>query len=95
MSLMNTKPEFFMSTQSMSAQSANKQAISNKRPNLLQVIGSVTWAFLGIQSSRNRERDFTYGNPWQFIVVAFLLTGVVALIFFGMVKLTLHLAGVS
>lgn len=71
------------------------QAIPQKRPNLLQVIGSVIWAFLGIQSSRNRERDFTYGNPWQFVVVAFVLTGVVALFFFGMVKLTLHLAGVG
>ena len=79
----------------MSRSSVNAAAIPPKRPNLLQVIGSVVWAFLGIQSSRNRERDFTYGNPWQFVVVAFLLTGAVALFFFGMVKLTLHLAGVG
>lgn len=79
----------------MSASSVNVPAAPRQRPNLLQVIGSVIWAFLGIQSSRNRERDFTYGNPWQFVVVAFVLTGVVALFFFGMVKLTLHLAGVA
>ena len=79
----------------MSASSVNVPAAPQQRPNLLQVIGSVIWAFLGIQSSRNRERDFTYGNPWQFVVVAFVLTGVVALFFFGMVKLTLHLAGVG
>ena len=79
----------------MSASSVNVPEAPHRRPNLLQVIGSVIWAFLGIQSSRNRERDFTYGNPWQFVVVAFVLTGVVALFFFGMVKLTLHLAGVG
>lgn len=39
---------------------------SGTRP--LEVIQSVLAGFIGVQSSRNRERDFTRGKPLHFIV---------------------------
>jgi Protein of unknown function (DUF2970) len=36
---------------------------------LLQVAGSVLAAGFGVQSKENKQRDFTRGKPWQFIVV--------------------------
>ena len=35
---------------------------------LLEVVQSVGAGLLGVQSSRNRERDFTRGKPLHFIV---------------------------
>lgn len=40
----------------------------------LQVIGSVLAAGLGVQSSRNRERDFKQGRAPVFIVAGLLFT---------------------
>jgi hypothetical protein len=31
-------------------------------------------AFFGVQSNKNRERDFTSGKPWVFIMVGLVLT---------------------
>ena len=36
--------------------------------SLREVAQSVAAAFLGVQSSRNRERDFTRGRPIQFVI---------------------------
>ncbi|MEO1079164.1 MAG: DUF2970 domain-containing protein [Pseudomonadota bacterium] len=44
------------------------------RLGLLQVIGSVLAAGLGVQSSRNRERDFQQGRAGVFIVAGFIFT---------------------
>lgn len=43
--------------------------------NLKQTIGSVLSAFLGVQSDKNRERDFTQGKFSHFVIVG--LVGVV------------------
>ncbi len=43
-------------------------------PTLWQTIQSVVAAFFGVQSSRNRARDFTRGKPLHFIVVGLLMT---------------------
>ena len=42
--------------------------------NLLQVISSVLAAGLGVQSSRNRERDFEHGRAGTFIVAGLVFT---------------------
>ena len=42
--------------------------------NLLQVISSVLAAGLGVQSSRNRERDFEQGRAGTFIVAGLVFT---------------------
>ena len=59
-------------------------------PTLLQVLSSVCAAFFGVQSSHNRRRDFTHGNPWQFVVIGCLMTGLVVLSFYMVVRLVLH-----
>lgn len=41
---------------------------------LLQVVASVLAAFFGVQSRRNRERDFTNGRALPFIIVGLVLT---------------------
>lgn len=39
-----------------------------------QVLSSTMAAAFGVQSSRNRERDFTLGRPSHFIVAGILFT---------------------
>ena len=62
-------------------------------PSLWQVIASVAASFFGVQSSRNRERDFKHGKAAHFIVIGLLATvtfiGLVVLL----VRLALHQAG--
>jgi len=60
-------------------------------PTLLQTLASVAWSFFGVQNSRTRERDFSRGNPWLFMLLGFAMTGVVALLFYAAVQLALHL----
>lgn len=64
-------------------------------PSLAQVAQSVGAAFFGVQSSRNRKRDFTHGRPMHFVTIALLMTGGVALVIYTAVKIVLRLAGVS
>jgi len=47
-----------------------------KPPTLWQVIASVSASFFGVQSSKNRERDFKHGKAAHFIVIGLLATGV-------------------
>jgi len=63
-------------------------------PSLWQVIQSVAAAFFGVQSERNRQRDFTRGKPSQFIIIGLLATALFVLIIVMIVKLVLRSAGV-
>lgn len=47
---------------------------SSDRLTLVQLIGSALAAGIGVQSSRNRKRDFTKGTAGQFIVIGVLFT---------------------
>ena len=66
----------------------------NKPPTFWQVVHSVMAAAFGVQSSKNRTRDFTHGKPAQFLLLGLLFTGVFALTLFAIVKLVLYFAGV-
>lgn len=44
------------------------------KTNLLQVIGSVLMAGLGVQSRKNKERDFKQGSFEAFIIVGLVCT---------------------
>jgi len=48
----------------------------------------------GVQSSKNRERDFTKGKPIHYVVVGLLFTVIFILTLVGVVKLVLHFSGV-
>ena len=66
----------------------------NKPPTFWQVLHSVMAAAFGVQSAKNRTRDFSHGKPGQFLLLGLLFTGVFALTLFGIVKLVLSVAGV-
>jgi hypothetical protein len=52
---------------------------------------SVGAAFFGVQSSRNRRRDFTHGKPVYFLIVGLILSAAFSGVLYGLVRLTLHL----
>lgn len=66
----------------------------NKPLTLWEMLQSVLSAALGVQSGKNRSRDFTRGKPSHFIILGVLFTAVFVLVIFGVVKLVLHFAGV-
>ena len=66
----------------------------NKPLTLWEMLQSVLSAALGVQSGKNRSRDFSRGKPSHFIILGVLFTVVFVLVIFGIVKLVLHLAGV-
>ncbi len=59
----------------------------------LQVMSSTLASAFGVQSSRNRERDFTHGKAWHFIVAGIVFTVVFVLAVVGVVNLVLGSAG--
>ena len=63
------------------------------RQTLWQTIASVGAAFFGVQSSKNRERDFKHGKASHFIVVGLAATGVFVLVVWLAVRLALRQAG--
>ena len=64
-----------------------------KPPSLLDTIFSVLASFFGVQSEKNRRRDFTSGNPVLFIGVAIVLTVVFVLSLIVIVRIMLSNAG--
>ena len=65
-----------------------------KEPSLLDVTRSVMWAFLGVQKSKNHERDFKHGKPSQYIIVGLVGVAIFITILIMLVKFALSLAGV-
>ncbi|KFX69154.1 hypothetical protein TMS3_0116970 [Pseudomonas taeanensis MS-3] len=66
----------------------------NKPLTLWEMLQSVLAAALGVQSGKNRSRDFSRGKPSHFIILGLLFTLVFVLILFAVVKLVLHFAGI-
>ena len=54
----------------------NNESNDNKAPTLWDVTKSVLAAMLGVQKSKNHERDFSYGKPWQYVIVGLIAVGV-------------------
>ena len=63
------------------------------RLNPLQVIASVFAAGLGIQSSKNRKRDFKQGKAGVFIIAGLCFTVLFVAVVYGVVRLVLSSAG--
>ena len=60
-----------------------------KEPSFMEVAMSVIAAAFGVQNSRNRERDFSRGNPLVFIAAGIIFTVVFILAIVGVVYLVL------
>lgn len=63
-----------------------------KKTTVLQEIGSVLASFFGVQSSKNRERDFTGGNAKRFVILGLLMTAAFVFAVMLVVKLVLRSA---
>lgn len=59
---------------------------ADKKLGPLQVIGSVLAAGLGVQSSKNRERDFKQGRFGVFIAAGILFTLTFIVVVVGVVQ---------
>jgi len=51
----------------------NTPTDQDKKPTLIQTISSILAALFGVQSSKNRERDFTKGDAGNYIGVYVVL----------------------
>ncbi|AHL75770.1 hypothetical protein CH92_11945 [Stutzerimonas stutzeri] len=60
---------------------------------LLQMLQSVLAGALGVQSGKNRARDFSQGKPSHFILLGVGFTLVFVLVILGVVKLVLYFVG--
>ena len=58
-------------------------------PSFWQMALSVLAAMIGVQKGKNRERDFTKGNPWLFIVIGIVMTTGFVLLLIVVVKTVL------
>lgn len=63
-----------------------------KGPALLDVVKSVLASFFGVQSEKNRERDFQHGRPVHYIVIGLAATALFVLLMWGIVSLILSSA---
>lgn len=60
---------------------------------LWEVFQGVFAMFIGVQSEKNRERQFKYGKLYQFIIVGIVVTIVFLLHIMLLVKFALNWAG--
>jgi hypothetical protein len=71
----------------------NQDPDQSPSPSLWQTIVSVAAAFFGVQSSKNRRRDFSRGKASHFIIMGVVMTIVFITTLVVIVKLVLHHAG--
>lgn len=64
-----------------------------KKPGLLQLVGSVLSAATGIQSNKNRERDFKHGKLSTFVLAGVIFIALFIVSVYSIVQLVLHQAG--
>lgn len=58
-----------------------------------QTLLSVLSSFFGVQSERNRERDFREGRPLHYVLTGLLMAAVFVLVVILLVRWALSLAG--
>jgi hypothetical protein len=63
-----------------------------KQLGIRQMIASVGAAFIGVQSNRNRERDFAHGRARDFIIMGIVFTSLFILAIWGVVQLVMSVA---
>jgi hypothetical protein len=65
-----------------------------EKVGLFSVVMSVFAAMFGVQSARNREKDFQHGRPAAYIIVGIIMTVLFVLTVWGIVSLVMKAAGV-
>ena len=61
----------------------------NKKPSIWSIVASTLAAAFGVQSSKNRERDFQQGNIWVYIASGIIFTALFVFTVIGVVRLVL------
>lgn len=59
-----------------------------------EMLQSVLAAAFGVQSGKNRARDFSRGKPSHFIALGLMFTALFVVVLYALVQLVLYLAGV-
>lgn len=62
---------------------------SVQKPTFWQIVASTLAAAFGVQSSKNRERDFTGGNIYTYIAAGVIFTVVFVIVMVIIVKTVL------
>ncbi len=65
-----------------------------KKITFFSFIGSIFAAAIGVQSNKNRERDFEHGKFHHFIIGGILFAVLFIFLVIGIVKLVMQNAGV-
>ena len=60
------------------------------KPNFWTIVLSTLAAFIGVQSDRNRERDFKHGNIYSFIIAGIIFTIIFIVCVTTLVRLILN-----
>ncbi len=63
-----------------------------QKPGLKQVIGSVLASVIGVQSAKNKERDFQQGSFKTFVIAAIVFTVLFVAALAGLVSVVLSAA---
>lgn len=73
----------------------DRQNDDNEKPlSFREMLQSVLAAAFGVQSGKNRARDFSRGKPSHFIALGLMFTALFVVVLFALVQLVLYLAGV-
>ena len=73
----------------------DRQNDDNDKPlSFREMLQSVLAAAFGVQSGKNRARDFSRGKPSHFIALGLMFTARFVVVLFALVQLVLYLAGV-
>lgn len=65
----------------------------NEKPlGFIQILQSVLAAAFGVQSGKNRQRDFSRGKPLHFVAIGLLATALFVLLLYGTVQLVIYFA---
>lgn len=76
-------------SKTMTSEKSNKQ----KKLPLLSLMSSVIAASFGVQTNKNRERDFEHGKFHHFVIGGVVFAVLFVLFIIGMVKVIMHFAG--
>lgn len=67
----------------------NKPKQEAQKPKLLHVVSSIFAGMFGVQSQRNRQRDFSHSSPLPFILAGISFILLFVLIMVGIVSLVM------
>ena len=72
---------------------SKQDPVEDQQPGPLALVGSIVSAAFGVQSSRNRNRDFKHGRFRNYVITALIFVGVFIAMVFAIVQLVLKQAG--